>query len=85
MTLGRFAKGLAPMGDFVGKRGAQARLDRKHELPLFGSTPAEKIVGETHTELYEQKGIKDFGLYATSADEAQIADEVTKWKAWIAR
>jgi adenine-specific DNA-methyltransferase len=82
-TLRRFAKGLAPMGDFVGKRGAQAKADRKHELPLFGSTPAEKIAGETHAELYEPKQIKDFALCSTAEDVEHIRPYVEKWKDWI--
>lgn len=73
-TLRRFAHGLAPMGDFVGKRHA-----RKADLPLFG-TSDDKIAGETHPHLYEAKQIRDFTLYVSSESKRGIERLVRDWK-----
>lgn len=75
-TLKRFTVGLEPMGDFVGKRKLKESEPRM--LPLFKSDD-EKISGEAHAALYDERQIRDFSLFATDELADTVKPLLKKW------
>jgi len=83
VTLRRFAKGLAPMGDFVNIKSDDEESEGSADdaLPLFASlevAPPQTMGKAPHVV---HKPIKDFTLYAEQSSAIELSAILDEWRA----